>query len=193
MKLLILSLLLLLLLPAQAIPYAVTIGNVSVSYEAPLTMDDHNAIQPKFQPTGVNPDSLFYGQPCYVIPLGKTGNAPVLTISPGSLPSLSQVKQLQAQRIEKDGLDLYDGMKLSAGSWQVCGQPGIGDSIIIRGSQDRWYEGIVTVFFQKGPYVCCIDKRIDSMKGSHHNNESDIRQAMVAFNESMSHLKVEVM
>lgn len=192
MKLLIIALLLVLLLPAQGIPYAVTIGNVSVSYDIPKLHDGDFTIHVSHAQVE-SPQSPYYNQTSYDISLGQISNTPLLSIYPGSLPSISYVKKNLAYNggpniIEKDEL-----VNLSAGSWQVCGQPGIGGYIVTGDpenalGQRAWYEVRASIFFQKGPYVCWITKF-----SCHGHSEGEVRKALEAFNESLTKLKVEVM
>lgn len=166
---------------AQAVPFGVTIGNISVSYDAPKVTDNSQC----------NIEALRKGVPetlTYTIPLGMDVNAPQLYLLNDSLPSVSEIKRMLGTNVEKDEL-----ISLSIGSWQVCGQTGVGGCIVSGGienalGQRRWYDGRVIIYFQKGPYLCCIDKQ--RIRSTH--SESEVRGEMEKFNESLKTLKVDI-
>jgi len=181
MKLLILSLLLFLLLPAQAIPFGVTVGNVSVSYDIPKLTD--NGFRVSVQHSEIESYQSPYNQASYTIPLGMSPGAPELSLYPGSLPTLQQVKQVLGMDVEEPEL-----VNLSAGPWQ----PGIGGYIVTGGSENAlgqraWYGGRASVYFQRGSYVCCVNKAF-----RHCHSEPEVRNAMNVFNDSLTKLKVVI-
>jgi len=170
------AVLLAILQQATAIPYALTLGNVSVQTEIQTL---RNGFHVEITQHG---DSQL---PSFSIPLDVAGTSPTLEIYPGPMPTLEEIRHLLGQNVAAS--DLLD---LQTGLWPVNGQAGRG-GYVLHGPQnalgERVLSGQAWVFFQQGPYTCQIINRF-----SYFHNESEIRLALDEFNESLGHLHVQI-
>lgn len=166
----------LLLQVAAGLPYGLTLGNVTVSYDIPALRNGFS----------VEITSHGDGQlPSFSLPLGMEGTSPSLEIYPGTSPSLQEIRTMLGQDVAAN--DLLD---LSAGLWPVNGQVGRG-GYILHGPEnalgERVLSGQAWIFFEQGPYTCQIIKRF-----SYYHSKSEISLALDQFNESLTHLHVQI-
>ena len=174
--LLVAVLLALLLQQVAALPYALTLGNVTVQTDIPAL---RNGFSVKITSHGD-------GQlPSFTIPLGVEGTSPILEIYPGPMPTLQEIRHLLGHDVAATDL-----LELSSGLWAVNGQAGRG-GYILHGPEnalgERVLSGQAWVFFKQGPYTCQIIKQF-----SYYNSEAEIRLALDGFNESLDHLRVQI-
>jgi hypothetical protein len=173
---LLVAVLLALLQQATAIPYAITLGNVSVQTEIPAL---RNGFQVEITQHG---DSQL---PSFSIPLDVAGTSPTLEIYPGPMPTLEEIRQLLGQDVAASDL-----VALQTGFWPVNGQAGRG-GYILHGPKnalgERVLSGQAWIFFEQGPYTCQIIKKL-----SYYHSEAEIRLALDHFNESLSYLHVQI-
>lgn len=177
MRPLLLFLLIFLLLDlAVALPYSLTLGNLSVSYDIPQL---RNGFIVEITSHGDNQ------LPSFSIPLGVEGTSPSLEVYPGPCPDLQEIRTMLGQDVPATDL-----VALSVGSWPVNGQNGAG-GFIFHGPENALGERIISgqawIFFQQGPYTCQIIKQF-----SYYHSEAEIRAALDQFNISLDHLVVQI-